>query len=73
LCGRSSFTYYFLDGDGSRLREGYSYQYLEVADARHRALLEALAVGWLCPAYLGVGQAGGEEEMELEATTGEGG
>src|SRR5262249_28862599 len=59
LSGASSFTNEYLNGDGSQLRGAYSYQYLEVADARKRALLEALAIGCLCPAHLGLGAGPG--------------
>ena len=56
LHGSSSFTNEFLDGAGKKLRHGYTYQYLEVKDRRHRALLEAYAIGTLCPAHLGLGE-----------------
>ena len=55
LYGASSFTKEYLDGDGKELRKGYTYQYLEVKEDRHRALLEAYAVGTLCPKHLGLG------------------
>ena len=55
LYGSSSFTYKYLKGDGSELRAGYTFQCLEVRDARKRALLEAYATGWLCPMHLGLG------------------
>src|SRR5687767_8585194 len=42
LHGSSSFVNEFLKGDATILRDtNYSYQYLELADARKRALLEA--------------------------------
>jgi hypothetical protein len=56
LHGRSSFTRQFLDGKGSQLRGTHSFSYLEVANARRRALLEAFASGSLCPKHLGVGE-----------------
>ena len=55
LHGQSSFTEKYRGGSGNKLRKGYSYQYLEVRNGRMRALLEALAVGRLSPAHLGVG------------------
>jgi hypothetical protein len=57
LAGRSSFVYYHLGQDGSRLRNGYTFQFIEVEDARTRALLEAFATGWLCPDHLGLADA----------------
>lgn len=55
LHARSSFVIEYLDGEGARLRGGMTFQYLPIADPRLRALVEALAVGTLCPAHLGVG------------------
>ncbi len=57
LHGSSSFTRKYLNGKGATLREnGFTYQFLEVEDARKRALLEAFAVGVLCPKHLGLGE-----------------
>jgi hypothetical protein len=50
----SSLSRYHLRGNGSALREGYTFRYLVVRDARLRALLEAYATGCLCPDYLGL-------------------
>jgi hypothetical protein len=55
LRGQSSFVQTHLEGDASRLRDGYTYQYLEVPDDRKRALLECLAIASHCPQHLGVG------------------
>jgi hypothetical protein len=55
LRGQSSFVQAHLDGIGSRLREGYTFQYLEVPDGRRRALLEHLATARHCPEHLGLG------------------
>lgn len=54
----SSFTVNYppLRGDGANLRGRYSYRYLVVSDRRHLMLLEALAVGLLCPAHIGLHQ-----------------
>ena len=52
----SSFTNLYLQGHGAKLREGYSFQYLVVENVRFRALLEAYAVGHLCPAHIGLGE-----------------
>lgn len=57
LYGSSSFTNEYLKGKGATLREdGYTYQYLELEDPRKRALLEAYAVGTLCPEHIGLGE-----------------
>jgi excinuclease UvrABC nuclease subunit len=55
LNAASSFTNKELNGDGSLLRDGFTFQYLVVEDARHRALLEAYAIGALCPKHIGHG------------------
>jgi excinuclease UvrABC nuclease subunit len=56
LHGSSSFTNEYLNGKGAMLREkACTYEYLEVQDPRLRALLEAYAVGILCPKHIGLG------------------
>ena len=56
LYGNSSFVRDDQNGQGARLRgQGYTYQYLEVECPRKRALLEALAIGTLCPRHAGTG------------------
>ena len=55
LAGQSSFVATHMKGDRARLRVRHSFAYLCVADARQRALLEALAIGTLCPAHIGLG------------------
>ena len=57
LFDRSAFTTKYL-GKGSILRTGHSFRYLVVSDARKRALLEALAIGKLCPKHIGHGWIG---------------
>jgi len=54
----SSFTinYPELEGDGSKLRDGYKFKYLVIHDDKKRALVEALATGSLCPLHLGLGK-----------------
>ena len=54
--GSSSFTKQFLRGEGSTLRGTYKFAFVEIADSRKRALLEAYTVGCLCPKHLGVGE-----------------
>lgn len=56
LHGKSSFARKYLSGHVAELRNGYTFAYLEVPDSRQRALLEAYAVGRLCPLHLGVGE-----------------
>ena len=57
LYGRSSFTKKHLKGKGATLRKkGYKYRCLAVKNARLRALVEAYAVGVLCPRHLGLGK-----------------
>jgi hypothetical protein len=51
--GSSSFVRIFLSGDHSSLRSGHSFRCLVVENARLRALLEAYAIGKLCPAHIG--------------------
>jgi len=55
LQGNSSFSNMYLNGDGSKLRKGYKYKYLIIKNPRHRALVEALAIGQLCPKHIGLG------------------
>lgn len=56
LHGGSSFANQFLRGKGSKLRGTHKFSFVEVPSARGRALLEAFAVGNLCPKHLGVGE-----------------
>ena len=55
--GSSSFARAYLEHDGNRLRRNCAYQYFELGDGRQRALLEALAVGTLCPKHIGLGKS----------------
>ena len=57
LQSQSSFVITYLKGRGKWLREGYTYQYLEVAGSRNRVLLEYAATVWHCPIHLGDGSA----------------
>jgi hypothetical protein len=56
LNAASSFTKIYFNGDGSKLRSGYKYKYIVLADPRERALVEALAIGVLCPPHIGLGE-----------------
>ena len=55
LHGSSSFTNKYLNGNGAALRKRHSFQFLVVKNARSRTLLEAYAIGILCPKHLGLG------------------
>lgn len=57
LQAQSSFVIAHLNGDGNKLRNGFTYQYLEVKNDRARALLEHCATAWHCPLHLGLGGA----------------
>lgn len=57
LQASSSFANDYLNGNGAILREkGYTYQHFVVNDPRKRALLEAYAIGMLCPKHVGIGE-----------------
>ncbi len=56
LLGQSSFVKSYLSGKGSTLRLGYTFRYLVIDDARTRALLEASAIGSICPLHIGLGE-----------------
>jgi len=55
LQGQSSFVWNYrpLEKKGNKLRGKYFYKYLIVKSARQRKLLEAYAIGQLCPKYIG--------------------
>jgi hypothetical protein len=54
--GKSSFARAYLREKGINLRdEGVTFQFLKEPDHRKRALLEAFAIGKLCPRHIGVG------------------
>lgn len=55
LKGQSSFVKNFFDGKSSQLHGRYKFKYLVIKNSRERALVEALAIGKLCPKYLGLG------------------
>lgn len=55
LHGQSSFTIKYLGGNGTKLRGKCKFKYIEVANPRLRALLEAYAISNLCPKHLGLG------------------
>ena len=58
LQAASSFAIKHLDGKGAKLRQGYKFRCLAVHDDRKRALLEFYALAHLCPAHIGLGEAG---------------
>jgi hypothetical protein len=55
LAGKSSFVEKEFKGHGSALRATHFFSFLAVSDSRTRALLEALAIGRLCPKHIGHG------------------
>lgn len=55
IAGKSSFVREYLKGRREVLRDGCTYQFLEVSDGRQRALLEHYATAWHCPKHLGIG------------------
>ena len=58
LSGQSSFVEKYLKGNSNKLRKGYFYKFLIVhndRDDRERKLLEAYAIGQLCPEHIGKG------------------
>lgn len=59
LTGTSSFRNQFLRPAAIDLRAGYGYRYILVEDPRLRALLEAFAIGSMCPAHIGLSAATG--------------
>jgi len=57
LHGSPSFTNKYLKGNGAVLRDGeHTYKFIVVEYARDRALLEAYAIGILCPKHIGLGE-----------------
>jgi hypothetical protein len=56
MAGNSSFTINYLKGAGHKLRGKYKYRCLVVPSGRQRALLEAFAIGHLCPRHIGHGR-----------------
>lgn len=56
LHGASSFAKQHFQGKGSKLRGTHTFAFVKISNARMRALLEAYAVGNLCPRHLGLGE-----------------
>ena len=54
LSGQSSFIEKYLK-DSDKLRKGYFYKFITVNSARKIKLLEAYAIGQLCPEHIGEG------------------
>ena len=55
LAGLSSFVGKYLKNDSAQLRKGFQFRYIELDDSRQRKLVEALAMGCLCPKHVGEG------------------
>lgn len=56
LQDKSSFVNIYLNHQSDKLRSGYTFKYVIVKKPRHRALLEAYAIGMLLPKHIGTGQ-----------------
>lgn len=56
LQNKSSFNKLFMQTNNISLRGWGKFQYIEVENARERALVEALTIGLLCPAHIGTGE-----------------
>ena len=56
LQDKSSFVNIYLNHQADKLRSGYMFKYVIVKKPRHRALLEAYAIGKLLPRHIGTGQ-----------------
>lgn len=52
---QSSFSKLYMQPYKVSLRDWGEFQYIEIEDARERALLEALTAGLLCPLHIGTG------------------
>ena len=52
LHGRSSFVTLHFDRDATRIRS-LRFKYVEIANPRIRALVEAYAIGQYCPSHIG--------------------
>ena len=55
LAGQSSFVDLYFKGDKIQVR-ACRFRYIAVEDSRRRALLEAYAIGCLCPAHIGLNE-----------------
>ncbi|PKP20478.1 MAG: hypothetical protein CVU05_09045 [Bacteroidetes bacterium HGW-Bacteroidetes-21] len=56
LRNQSSFSKKYLLPNEINLRNGCFYKYLQVKNARKRALVEALTSGLICPKHIGTGK-----------------
>ncbi|EAS19379.1 hypothetical protein BBFL7_00846 [Flavobacteria bacterium BBFL7] len=56
VCNRSSFSKLYMQLNKIALRGWGKFQFIEIADARERSLLEALSAGLLCPKHIGTGE-----------------
>jgi hypothetical protein len=53
----------YLKAKNISLRGKYKFKYIEVENARHRALLEAFTAGNLCPVHFGTAEKKKENEL----------
>ncbi|MCE7995311.1 MAG: hypothetical protein HEP71_25260 [Roseivirga sp.] len=56
IAGESVLRKNYLRPNGINLRQGGSFRFVNLEDYRGRVFLEALAIGKLCPAYIGKGR-----------------
>jgi hypothetical protein len=52
---QSSFSKLYMRPNGISLRNSSQFRFIEIDDPRIRSLLEALAIGLLCPLHIGTG------------------
>jgi hypothetical protein len=57
LSFQSSYTRNFLMPQNLSVRNGYSFRFIVVENPRHMALLQAYAIGNLCPEHIGTHEA----------------
>jgi hypothetical protein len=53
---QSSFSKLYMQPNKIALRNSSNFRFIEIENARTRALLEALTAGLLCPAHIGTGE-----------------
>ena len=46
----------YLKPNNIKLSEGFMFKYIVVENGSERAFLEALSIGLLCPAHIGIGE-----------------
>lgn len=69
LNGKSTFSRKYLRPKGENLQKGYWYRFLKVRGNRQMALLEAYAIGVLCPAHIGTGYSSSQYFTSMASTS----